>query len=330
MPRILEKDTFEKKIMITITLPQKFSLRKAICSTLLICSICSFIFAQDFSNSAKSSSLSELKGFTQKYYYSPGQENRAEHIAKLMENAVLFFQEEIAFIPKTNMYILSPQDWKDYAAPPFHDVYGFPHNIDQTNLAIAAEDNSFWKSFLSKVDQLPPSVKVDIDKAYGKSDGSYSMMPFFDLLAIHEMGHSYTAQAGLKMQRHSMSELFVNMMLHTYIAEKNPKLLPALETFPNMVISEESQKFTFTSLEDFEKLYPILGMGPENYGWYQCQFHVAAKEIYNKGGKEVLIKLWTALKNHQQEMSQEMFIKMLQKEVHPAVADFYLNWNRRF
>ena len=315
--------------MNTITLSQKISLKQAICSTLIFCSTCSFTFAQDYSNNAKISVLPKLKGFTQNYYYSLGQENRAEHIAKLMEDAVLYLQEEIAFIPKTNMYILSPQNWKDYAAPPFHDVYGFPHNIDQTNLAIAAEDNSFWKSFLFNVDQLPTSLKVEVNKAYGKSDGSYSMMPFFDLLAIHEIGHSYTAQAGLKMQRHSMSELFVNIMLHTYVAEKNKELIPALETFPNMVISRGSQKLTYTSLEDFEKLYPTMGMGPENYGWYQCQFHAAAKEIYNKGGKEVLVKLWTALKNHQEELSEEMFIEMLQKEVHPAVADFYLTWKKR-
>ncbi|MEC5156687.1 hypothetical protein [Chryseobacterium sp. MP_3.2] len=77
-------------------------------------------------------------------------------------------------------------------------------------------------------------------------------------------------------------------------------------------------------------MYPTLGMGPENYGWYQCNFQVAAKDIYNAGEKEVLVKLWIALKNHQEEMTNESFIKMLQKEVHPAVADFYLNWNHRF
>jgi 23S rRNA-/tRNA-specific pseudouridylate synthase len=39
------------------------------------------------------------------------------------------------------------------------------------------------------------------------------------LLALHEMGHSYTAQAGLKMHRYWMGELFVNIILHTFKAQ---------------------------------------------------------------------------------------------------------------
>lgn len=86
--------------------------------------------------------------------------------------------------------------------------------------SVSTEDNDFWRSFLPLVNALPPSIASDVAKAYGKTDGTYSMMPFFDLLALHEMGHSYTAQAGLKMHRNWMGELFVNIMLHTYVAEK--------------------------------------------------------------------------------------------------------------
>jgi hypothetical protein len=168
---------------------------------------------------------------------------------------------------------------------------------------------------------------TEVKKAYGKPDGTYSMMPFFDLLALHEMGHSYTSQAGLKMQRNWMGELFVNIMLHTYIAEKQPELLPALEVFPNMVVGGGTAEYKFTNLEDFERLYPTLGMGPKNYGWYQSRLHSAAKDIYNAGGKIVLIKLWKALLKHQEEMKDEELVNMLAKEVHPAVADVYRKWD---
>jgi hypothetical protein len=79
---------------------------------------------------------------------------------------------------------------------------------------------------------------------------------------------------------------------------KQPQLLPALEAFPNMVVGAGMAEYKFTSLEDFEKLYPTMGMGPKNYGWYQCKLHLAAKDIYNTGGKKVLKKLWKALKKH--------------------------------
>lgn len=274
--------------------------------------------------------LESLKGFSQTYYYSAGHEDRAKQIALFMEDAGKYFQEEIHFTPQTTLYILAPRHWSAIAAPALKEVYGFPHNIDHVRLAIAAEDNDFWRSFLPLIDQLPPATVADVNKAYRNADGTYSMMPFFDLLALHEMGHSYTAQAGLKMHRKWMGELFVNIMLHTFVAEKQPALLPALETFPNMVISGGSSKFQFTSLEDFERLYETLGMGPENYGWYQCKLHAAAKDIYNAGGKTVLKKLWDALKKHQEELTDEEFVKILKNEVHPAVADVFTNWQRRY
>ena len=297
--------------------------------TTLVLLLCILSFAQDTAKTITGPlPLQELNGFTQTYYYSAGHEGKAKSIAVFMEDAGAFFQKEISFTPKTTLYILAPQHWKDVAAKPLQNVYGFPHNIDSAHLAIAAEDNDFWRSFLPSIDKLPPSLKMQITKAYGKPDGSFSMMPFFDLLALHEMGHSYTSQAGLKMHRNWMSELFVNIMLHTYVAEKKPELLPALEAFPNMVVSGGSGEYLFTSLEDFEKLYATLGMGPKNYGWYQSKLHMAAKDIYNAGGKGVLSKLWTALKKHKGIMTDEEFANMLKKEVHPSVANVFLTWNK--
>lgn len=290
--------------------------------------LCNFSFAQDINQTTNETNpLAELTGFTQTFYYSPGYEARANDIAVFLENAGNFFQEELKFTPQVRMYILAPQHWKDVAAKPVQNVYGFPHNVDAYRLAIATDDNDFWRSFLPQVNQLPAPLAIKVTKAYGKADGSYSMMPFFDLLALHEMGHSYTAQAGLKMQRYWMGELFVNIMLHTYIAEKQPELLPALETFPDMVVNAGSQEYKFTSLQDFETLYPTLGMGPKNYGWYQSKLHSAAKDIYNSGGKMILKKLWDALKNHQEDMTNEAFAEMLTIEVHASVAEVYLKWN---
>lgn len=276
---------------------------------------------------AQETSLAPLTGYSQTIYYSPGQDARAKSIAGLIEKAGIFFKEEIDFTPKTTLYILAPQHWKGIASPPLRDVYGFPHNIDDVQLVVAAEDNDFWRGFLPPVNQLPAPVAAQVKRAYGNADGSYSMMPFFDLLALHEMGHSYHAQAGLNMQRNWMKELFVNIMLHTYVAEKQPELLPALETFPEMVIGAGTAEYKYTSLQDFEKLYASLGMGAKNYGWYQCKLHSAAKDIYRAGGKDVLKKLWTALKKHPEKMTDAELASMLAEEVHPSVADVYLKWN---
>ncbi len=291
--------------------------------------IYSFSFAQDtLKTKNKLLTLQELKGHTQTFYYSQGHGDRAKSIAIFMDDAGTFFKNEVGFTPKIKLYVLAPQNWKEFSAKPLQEVYGFPHNVDNERLVIAAEDNDFWRSLLPPEDQLPNPIAAEITKAYGKPDGSKSLMPFFDLLALHEMGHSYAGQAGLKTHFYWMSELFVNIMLHTYVAEKQPELLPALEAFPNMTIGKGTEAYNYTTLKDFETLYTTLGMGPQNYGWYQSRFHSAAKEIYNSGGKVVLIKLWKALQKHQVKMTDEEFISMLEREVHPSISNVYLEWDK--
>jgi diketogulonate reductase-like aldo/keto reductase len=41
-----------------------------------------------------------------------------------------------------------------------------------------------------------------------------------------------------------------------------------------------------------------------------------------------MTQLWNALKKHQEKLTDEEFINMLKKEVHPSVANVYLEWNK--
>lgn len=299
--------------------------RYAIKSMLLVITMLSFHFTdaqEDLSG------LRKLDGYTQVYYASPGDDTRVHEIAARTDNVTNYFKKVLGFKPDTELFILAPKHWSLFAAKPLREVYGFPHNVTSRRLVVASQDNDFWNSFTPPLSQLTPEMASQVRSAYGKPDGSLSMQPFFDLLALHELGHPFHQQGGLNIQRHWMGELFVNLMLHTYVAEKEPALLPALETWPEMTIAGGAKEFTYTNLEDFERLYPTLGMGPRNYGWYQAHLHHAAKQIYDAGGKKVIKKLWVALKKHQDKLSDEAFVQVLQKEVHPAVADVYLKWDQ--
>ena len=295
------------------------------CALLIIgCFVLFFAKAQE-----KFLQLIKLNGYSQVYYVSPGNEKRVKEIAIRTDNATKYYKELFGFQPKTELFILAPKHGSLAAAKPLLNVYGFPHNVTKERLVVASEDNDFWSSFTPPLAQLPPAIAARVKKAYGKEDGIISMQPFFDLLAIHELGHPFHQQGGLKMQRHWMGEFFVNLMLHTYVAEKEPALLPALETWPEMTIAGGSKEFAYTNLEDFERLYPTLGMGPRNYGWYQAHLHHAAKRVYDACGKTAVVKLWNALKKNQEELGDAAFAEMLQKEVDPAVADVYLKWSEK-
>lgn len=265
--------------------------------------------------------LTILDDFSIDVYFSPGNEERTNIIANRCDSAIKYIKDLIGFEPKVSLLVLNPEHWKKYATFP---VYGMPHYLGNKSLVVASDDNDFWRSFLPPLEQLPKELADRIKDTYSLDDGTISMKAFFDLLALHELGHGFHLQAGLKMQRLWMQEFFSNLLLHTYMAENEPENLPAVEVFTEMVVAAGSREYQFTSLTDFEKMYD--SMDPKNYGWYQSKLTVAAKNVYNSGGKDILVKLWHALKNNQNEMNDEELAVMLRNEVHEEVAKILTDW----
>lgn len=270
--------------------------------------------------------LVPLNGYKTEIYFSTGNDVRAKIVAERMDHVLEFYNKLIAFEPEVTLLIMNPVDWPRHTKFP---VYGMPHYDEKRNLLIiASENNEFWKSFIPPIDQLPTDLADKISSTYVDEDGSLSMQAFFDLLAIHELGHAYQFQAGLNVQRMWMGELFCNILLHTYIAENESEQLPALTVFPQMVIAGGTEGFNYTSLSDIEEHYEEIGQRhPRNYGWYQCRWHYAAGNIYDAGGSETFVKLWNALLLQKEKLDDSKFAELLSNQVHQSVADVMLKWD---
>lgn len=271
--------------------------------------------------------LTEIKSSSFKVYYSAGYEQRTATIAHRIEKAMIYNQQLLDMKPVFTVLVLTQNDWSTYTNFP---VYGMPHYIPENKrLIVAAEDNPFWKSFLPPLDQLTPTLREAVSTTYKIEDSSISMRAFFDLLALHELGHAFHMQGGLTMQRMWMGELFCNILLHTYIAEKEPKALPVLTLFPKMVVAGGTKEFTYTSLRDIEERYEEIGMRhAKNYGWYQSRWHIAAGNIYDAEGKDVLRKLWDALEVQKEKLTDEQLMALLEKSGAKSVSDMMRNWER--
>ena len=275
---------------------------------------------------AQYSGLTEGKAHTVKLYYSNGQQARASSIVQRVDDAMVYYSQMLNFKPDVNLLVLTQKDWSTHTDFP---VYGMPHFKDEKVLVVAAENNALWKSFIPPLEQLPQDLRSPIATTYKGADGALSMEPFFDLLALHELGHAFHLQAGLNMQRKWMGELFVNVLLHTYIAEKEPASLPALTLFPRMVIAGGTKEYQFTSLQEVHDKYEEIGKGhPKNYGWYQSRWHAAAATIYNQDGKGTGRKLWDALKAQKETINDAALLSLLQAAGVPAVADMIQNWDK--
>lgn len=281
-----------------------------------------FFLPLEAQNYDKLVSLSDYKAAV---YYSAGNEERAKTLAKRCDNVMSYYSKFVGFEPAVTLLVLDPEDWSTYTGFP---VYGMPHYNDDKTLIVASRDNEFWKSFIPPVDQLPAGLATRIKETYSDGQGNLSMGAFFDLLAIHELGHAYHFQYGLNMQRKWMAELFVNIFLHTYIAENEPEQLDALTLFPQMVISGDRSALKYTSLTDLENHYDEIGQKyPNNYGWYQSRWHAGAADIYNAGGKELFTRLWTALDKQKTVLDDDSLARFLSGNVHQSVADVLLKWD---
>jgi len=270
--------------------------------------------------------LTALDGYKTKVYFSTGNDVRAKTVAERMDRVLEYYNTLIAYEPEVTLLILNPVDWTKHTTFP---VYGMPHYDDKRNLLImASENNEFWKGFIPPIEQLPKELADKISSTYVDENGNLTMQPFFDLLAIHEIGHAYHFQAGIIVQRMWMGELFCNILLHTYIAENEPEQLSALTVFPQMVIAGGKEEYKFTSLTDVEQRYEEIGQKyPKNYGWYQCRWHSAAGNIYDAGGADTFVKLWNAFSSQKEKLDDAKFAEFLSNEVHQSVADVMLKWD---
>lgn len=292
--------------------------------TLSIVIVLSIFLATAQGHCAVPVELEKLEGYSFPVLYSKGRSDRARHMAELCERAMAYMDTVLEFRPAMELKVLSAEDWSAHTDFP---VYGMPHPLRDTTLILAAEDNAMWRSLLPDPTQLPPQLAAEMRKAYGMPDGSISAQRFFDLLCLHELAHLYHLQRPVKFPRSWSSELFANMFLHTFIAERETLLLPALTVFPTMVVTAGSEEYVYTTLAQLEANYELIAtQHPKNYGWYQCKWHRAAADIFDEGGVAALRDYWDLFSVPHEPMDDAELAALLSEKVHPTVARMMISW----
>ena len=273
------------------------------------------------------SQLDSLPGCRFQVYYSQGNSERARQISQRVDQAIAYYEKLLDFTPTVTLLILSAEDWTKYTRYPL--VYGMPHYTGDSTLVVAAHDNPFWKSFIPPPGQIAEELREPIQEAYTTDSGELSMQAFFDLLVVHELGHAFHFQAKLNMQRKWLAELYVNSLLHAYVAEIEPQSLPALTLVAKMVLQQGTKDLKYTSLEDVERLYYEIGKNhPNNYGWYQFRWHAAAAKIYDASGEQINRTWWNALRKQTEKVPDDELVLFLASEVGKSVADVMRYWDR--
>jgi hypothetical protein len=267
------------------------------------------------SNTASQSDLTLIEGFSFPVYASVGFEQQATLAAERCARAYEFMQNLFSVEPRFDMHILAERDWASHTNEP---TYGMPHATLQ-GLTMACEPSDFWRGFVEMIRASSQSSYHELQAIYGQAGGQVDLSLFFNLLVVHELSHIFQHQGQCRFPRFWLSEVFANLCLHAYIAMIEPEQLPFLETAPPLLATVDDTGVKHRTLADFEMLYTY--MDPQNYGWYQTHFHIAAKQIYNTASVNVLKALWQTF-----VIPDAVVADQLRQEVDPSVANIMTMW----
>jgi hypothetical protein len=293
-------------------------------------------------------SLPTLDGYPFEVRYSTSARAEAVRLADLTKDAYRYFT---GVFPDTRPAItarfLTPADWPEAYGVPAYDPF-------QRSLRVATEDNPFFRSFgrMARVGS-PFGAYRRLKRTYA-DDGKLQLRRFFDLLAVHELAHSFEHETFATFPALWLSEVFANLALHAFVATLRPSEVANLTTFPEAL--RRIRPFNLSvrlrghrSLDDFERHYPVgteQPMNQPNYGWYQIRFLTLAREVWKEDGEDALRRLWTfgqsddprrvspwtqylehrTLTGWTARMSTREVAALLQSEVSPRLGQAIARW----
>jgi hypothetical protein len=243
-------------------------------------------------------------------FASVGLEKRAGRIGQIAADSHAYIADLLGFSPETQVLVLSEADWPSRTETP---VYGLP-NAGNGTLVVAGTEAPFWGQL---AEMVGAADQPELARVYGSGkDGAIELGPFFDLVAVHEVAHVFH-QATQHFPRLWLQELFANLCLHAWVAERTPEALPILLTLPRLGAKAPPEAFAYHTRDDFERLY--TSVGGANYVWFQFRLQLEAAALFDRAGSAAVTRLFEAF-----GLDDGALARRLDEAVDPGLAAFSL------
>ncbi len=245
--------------------------------------------------------LRTLGGYPFEVRHSAGAQVRAIAAADVAAAAYGYFDRLFGAIgPDLAIIVADEADWESrqpYGLPFFNDAVG---QIRPGIIVMPAGRGGFWTGMVDDLRETSPDGYRELLTAYPDGGGGVDLQPFFDLIAIHELGHAFEVLGDLRLPTSWLSEIFVNLAMHAFVATELPERLTTLETLPSVGAGSDGlatrmRTEGYTTLEELEAHYtggedPMSAL---NYVWFQYRWQRLAAELFARDGEAVLQRFWT-------------------------------------
>jgi hypothetical protein len=288
---------------------------------------------------AVGSELPQLGGYPFEVRYSDGSLVRARAAADVAAGAYVYFSHLFSAVePDIAVVVADEADWPGndlpYGLPFFRDDAG---EIRPGIVVMPAGGGDFWIEMAQDLRDASPQGYAKLLATYPDGTGGLDLQPFFALITIHELGHAFEVLGDLRFPTFWLSEIFVNLALHAFVATRLPASLPTLEVLPT--VGAGSRKLAarmrgegYSTLEELQAHYPPgsdESMGPLNYVWFQYRWQRLAANVFEADGEDGLVRFWDCF--HSRDRANDgataaSLAPLLTAEVSPTLGREVRDW----
>jgi hypothetical protein len=286
---------------------------------------------------AAGSGLPRLGGYPFEVRYSDGSLVRARAAAGVAAHAYVYFSRLFSAVePDIALIVADEADW------PGRGPYGLPFFNDDTGgirrgiVVMPAGSGGFWVAITQDLRDASPRGHAKLRARYPDGAGGLDLQPFFDLITIHELGHAFEVLGDLRLPTFWLSEIFVNLAMHAFVATQLPGSLPTLEALPT--VGAGSRKLAarmraegHSTLEELQAHYTGSddSMDPLNYIWFQYRWQRLAAKMFEVDGEDGLVRFWDcfhATDRAETAATAASLVPLLTAEVSPTLGRAVENW----
>lgn len=217
-------------------------------------------------------------------WHPPELTARATALRALIEDAAAYFRDTLGVEAELHLAVLTREQWQAVIRG---QPYGIPGVAGRPPVIFmpATDDGLATTDALALKDRVAPSTLrrlADAGFSYEAAAARY-----VDLVGLHELGHVFTHQYGIRPDSRWLDELLATYFAYAYLRARRPDLVPLWEGVLQAYV--DAVRPAHRSLADFDRLY--FGVGAQNYVWYQAQFQVLVTRVYAARGLDLLREL---------------------------------------
>ena len=264
---------------------------------------------------------------------------RARAAADVAADAYGYFSRLFAGVePDIAVIVAGEADWSGngpYGLPFFRDDAA---EIRPGIVLMPAGGGDFWIAIGQDIRDASPRGYAKLIAAYPDGAGGLDLQPFFDLITIHELGHAFEVLRDLRLPTFWLSEIFVNLAMHAFVATQLPASLPTLEVLPT--VGAASRKLAarmraegYSTLEELQAHYTggDDSMDPLNYVWYQYRWLRLVAKMFEVDGEDGLVRFWDCFHaadlHNGGEVTAASLAPLLTTQVSPTLGRAIRNWH---